>query len=700
MLQSLYTRLRPADVDAVAAPEAPAFARLRAATVREAASLLAGIRTRSLYRDIGFVRFGDYVLEHLGVSARTAQEWLRTEEALSRLPLLSSAFDSGVVTSSHVRLLARVATPHTEAFWVRLAQGTPVRFLARRVKAIEAGERAGAREESVEGDMGPTEQGEGLTEGALRQLSGLHRPGGGSDTSAFGSPFDDPDAVPHERLTIRTVGWAASLWRDTVTLVRRLCGREENTTGCFEYVLAEFMSGGRVGHGSEPVEASPNMQPPASGPATGSSDSRQHGVRSELADQLQSGSASRGNGQLSDEPDCPTIDLTSSQADRQAQEAGLVSGASFDPSGARNGDGLPVEQDTADSSGLPTLNARAVDRRLRRLVSERQRHELFLADHLRSVADARTWWHQGFGSLADYAASRLGLCERNVYYLLKLRRTLDGLPDLRRVFVTGRVTLRQTLLIGGVASTSTVRAWIRRATDVTLRRLEDEVGYMEHLRDVRPALYLRLKGVPIPEGIILVPGAQPRLHASAPLDGEAAGFLAMLHAEEAAVPAPGGVCVINMMVEPDVAAMWRSAVERCRAVLGTAATESDALAAILCHVWQSWETREIAAQRRAHPVLERDGWRCAAPGCRSVGTGRLQEHHIIFRSAGGTDDKWNEVGICVGHHLGLVHENKVRVTGRAPDGLTWEMGIEPGLEPFAVFQGDRRVASAGFQVVL
>jgi hypothetical protein len=73
-----------------------------------------------------------------------------------------------------------------------------------------------------------------------------------------------------------------------------------------------------------------------------------------------------------------------------------------------------------------------------------------------------------------------------------------------------------------------------------------------------------------------------------------------------------------------------------------------------------------------------------------MGAGRLEDHHIVFRSNGGSDDLSNRTAVCRGHHK-LIHEGIVRVTGRAPDDLIWEMGCAPGREPFLIYHNERRI---------
>jgi len=50
-----------------------------------------------------------------------------------------------------------------------------------------------------------------------------------------------------------------------------------------------------------------------------------------------------------------------------------------------------------------------------------------------------------------------------------------------------------------------------------------------------------------------------------------------------------------------------------------------------------------------HKVFERDGWRCRVPWCRR--RTNLEEHHVIPRSLGGTDDPENKVTLCHWCHV-------------------------------------------------
>ncbi len=92
--------------------------------------------------------------------------------------------------------------------------------------------------------------------------------------------------------------------------------------------------------------------------------------------------------------------------------------------------------------------------------------------------------------------------------------------------------------------------------------------------------------------------------------------------------------------------------------------------------------------RSKYRVFDRDGWRCTVPGCSSHRN--LHAHHIVFRSAGGGDALDNQTTLCAFHHQRGVHAGLVRIQGRAPEGVTYELGLRPGLPPLERYRsGDR-----------
>jgi len=85
-------------------------------------------------------------------------------------------------------------------------------------------------------------------------------------------------------------------------------------------------------------------------------------------------------------------------------------------------------------------------------------------------------------------------------------------------------------------------------------------------------------------------------------------------------------------------------------------------------VLDTW--RDTTAGQVAYAdVYLRDRWRCASPVCRSR---NVTPHHIRFRSHGGGEERTNLISLCERCHLELVHHHKLRVSGHAPNGLTWQ----------------------------
>jgi CRISPR-associated protein Cas4 len=74
------------------------------------------------------------------------------------------------------------------------------------------------------------------------------------------------------------------------------------------------------------------------------------------------------------------------------------------------------------------------------------------------------------------------------------------------------------------------------------------------------------------------------------------------------------------------------------------------------------------------------------------------DHHIVFRSAGGGDELANRTTLCAWHHLRGVHAGVVRCAGAAPDALRFELGVRGLLPPLMSFApGERLVRAAALQ---
>ena len=88
--------------------------------------------------------------------------------------------------------------------------------------------------------------------------------------------------------------------------------------------------------------------------------------------------------------------------------------------------------------------------------------------------------------------------------------------------------------------------------------------------------------------------------------------------------------------------------------------------------------------RPPDPVVERYGYRCAVPGCTS--RRNLHDHHLRFRSAGGSDEPGNRVALCAFHHQRCLHVGFMRIRGHAPDRLLFELGLRRNAPPLVRYR--------------
>jgi hypothetical protein len=112
-------------------------------------------------------------------------------------------------------------------------------------------------------------------------------------------------------------------------------------------------------------------------------------------------------------------------------------------------------------------------------------------------------------------------------------------------------------------------------------------------------------------------------------------------------------------------------------VLRRPSSEHEAFEVMLDHALEDWGSH--GPLPRKYRVFARDGWRCTVPGC--TGYRNLQDHHIVFRSAGGSDELANRTTLCAWHHLRAIHAGLVRCLGRAPGRLRFALGLRTGQAP-------------------
>jgi hypothetical protein len=110
----------------------------------------------------------------------------------------------------------------------------------------------------------------------------------------------------------------------------------------------------------------------------------------------------------------------------------------------------------------------------------------------------------------------------------------------------------------------------------------------------------------------------------------------------------------------------------------------EAFEALLDDFWATHGTLEKPEPK----VLVRDDYHCQVPGCTCS---QVEDHHIRYRSTGGDNAASNRTCLCAFHHRRGVHAGRIRLRGKAPDRLYWELRLDAGDAPFAVYHGQRRV---------
>jgi len=285
-----------------------------------------------------------------------------------------------------------------------------------------------------------------------------------------------------------------------------------------------------------------------------------------------------------------------------------------------------------------------------------------------------------YARLGDYARERLGLSARQLQELARVHRALTGLPAVDRALLTNELPWSKVRLLARVATGEDEEAWIARAREMPTRRLEQEVR--RSARDDEPqdaddpALEKRVT-------VRCTPAVREKWGLAREMAERVAGQ--RLRAGEALE-----------LVAAEVAALFCAVRETVRSRLGAEGRrllgDGEVFDAMLECALLAWTLRDPRA-RRTDPVMERDGYRCAVPGCTSRCS--LHDHHVIFRSAGGSDAPDNRVTLCAFHHQRCLHAGRLGVKGRAPDALVFELGLRPGADPLVRYRSGDIVVRQG-----
>jgi hypothetical protein len=617
------------------------------------------MRERCGYKRLGSARFADYAREHLGLAVRTAQEMVRLGRGLERLPLLDAALAAGRITWTGALQVARVATKEDEAQWVSLAEQLSVRELQQKVAEALA-------------STAEAKPGEPVTSGELERSAKLATPGE-PDTSA--KPTKDEGAVadadeddPLRRLRVQCAWSVARLWHSAIELCGMVVSGPMAEGEAPEYVLAELLS-------SLPPVPERGVAPYRS-PAP---------VVRGMGMELRQGRGPRPVAPLAEQLGSRV--LSAEQHRRIEKMLDLVDG--------------PIPEDPLQ-----------IDTALKALIKARTQLELDLARLLRNFRAFGLARHIGFRTFKEYVSERLGISVDRARFLARLDDRLLRFSAVRQAVCRGEIGTVAALLVCRVAKRGrTEKAWIERARKRTVERLKKEIEWAERETgkswgggvmppppgrlpselDAVTAELIAARDAMVGEGsaTLVSPSDDSRCNSRCDPQGDPQGNQ---DDETFAHPVHEGRPVrVDFRLRESAVELWQEVKQRLCAASGTPGVSDEqvlyeAALAFLMTYLPLW----LHEVEYGDPIAVRDRFQCLAPGCTNrCGSG----HHMRYRSRGGPDDEWNLAFLCHTHHLELLHDDGfIRVTGRAPDDLLFELGIRPDGTAMEVFVNEERLA--------
>ncbi len=106
------------------------------------------------------------------------------------------------------------------------------------------------------------------------------------------------------------------------------------------------------------------------------------------------------------------------------------------------------------------------------------------------------------------------------------------------------------------------------------------------------------------------------------------------------------------------------------------AAEDSFIGFLASNYWRTWYPM-LGGSGVCEEIFARDGHECSTPVCFGKDP---TWHHIVYRSHGGGHEPSNGTSPCWPCHGEGIHEGRIRVTGKAPDGLVWTFGRRPWME--------------------
>ncbi|MEM7138471.1 MAG: HNH endonuclease [Myxococcota bacterium] len=673
-------------------------------------------------RELGFSTLGAYALERCNRGPRWAAETRTLARRLQSLPHLTHTLESGAIGWSMAELLARHATPETEAALLQVARRHTVQSM-----------RIALTPQTNTQNEDPTTQ--PITTRPTHTAHPEDPDGDLTRTLSLTLPVEEAWALEATRMMVAHMDGTSTgahfleslLAEATIPLLdlHTRTSTAQRTTGS-----ERAIRNGAVHESAEEPQApeAPSDPDSAAGPDIPAQ------MRAEAAvwhAQMQHLQLQQANAEQQSRPQVPT-----------------------------NFANQPVQGSAPGPSDLPdTLSA--LDARIRHYSAELASRDLFFGHLAQRFLSLRGWQALGFTNEAHYARERLGMSRSSLRGKVTLARRATPLPLTTDALQQGRIGLEAAQLIARVATPTTERAWLARATRRTFKHLREEVQAVElttryltnprheppsneHLAQIQelerailsgeffrkltkskqdPPVQISvgpnnnesgehdrtstpnphpnqdqlLEGTPVQISVglnrqaALSTESPKHQHAvpstnGSPNDNGTAASSGSPANDPTATDAPrssngnaphnpvqisvasAAKVTLRIRLPGDLLLYYRQ-LER---VHGQAQPGESFVQFLCTEFWQIWAPA-LGTSDRWEPIYRRDRYRCTSPVCRNR---NVTLHHIKYRANGGTDDAENLTSPCAFCHLEGEHGGRLKILppGSNP---TWLLGRKP-----------------------
>ncbi len=640
------------------------------------------------YRRLGFELWRDYVREQVGVSLRAVQELMRLDRGCELVPQVGEGIERGALTTWKALMVLRVLGPGSEEAerweWIERGGRLSARALELEVKAWRA-----KREEAKE---------------AKEAKDAKDAKDGGTPRATCARPVIDADPEGNEDgegdwVTIHAPRRAVELWRVGVDVARRDLGWPAPAYRCLEAMVADRFSG----VGWEPYGEALEAEVIPVGRTVRGARTRASPTVPEAAgeDEVAAGETTCAPGPVADP--CETV--SRSWEFLCSERVRWRLGVELDPLRARDAWELD-----------------AIVRRIEGLWRGMRRLE---GDLLASLSKVEGWRELGATSFDAYCRERLGVSGAEGRRWIRFVEGLRRFPELDVEHGAGRLSYAQVLMLLRVIQPETVLIWVRWAVTRTckvLRRVVEDAelyqrprvdaetlrqweaaargGRQAPMRPARATCARRRRkplrwAMPWPEGepVEADLSTMPPGVALPPTTPHGRPHIVGFDFEATGAPAPEAlVGRIRFWCPGDMLVFVRAGLATYDGPDQVPLADHERLERLVTDFMSGYlEDPQVQRVIETYPALERDGWECQVPIC--SGVGQVHPHHVWHRGHQGPDEPWNISALCPAHHLDHVHGmGTIRVSGRAPDDLQWEIGRRPqGGPPLLRFHNDMRL---------